>query len=166
MNTLLRIARHVLSPGWLLRRHFPPQVLLDIQRAITTTEREHCGEIRFVAEHALEPFELWSGLTARERALEVFGLLRVWDTEANNGILVYVLFAERAVEIVADRGVAQRVPQAEWDSLCRDVETQFRGGAFRAGALRAIEGAAALLRRHFPPAGQRSNELPDQPILL
>jgi hypothetical protein len=166
MNTLLRMTRHVLSPGWLLRRHFPEPVLQDVQRAITTAEREHCGEIRFVAEHALEPFELWSGLTARERALEVFGLLRVWDTEANNGILIYVLFAERAVEIVADRGVSQRVPQAEWDSLCREVETQFRLGVFRAGALRAIEGAAALLRRHFPPAGQRSNELPDQPILL
>jgi TPM domain len=166
MNRLQRIARHLLSPTWRMRRHFPPPVLQDIQRAISTAEREHAGELRFVAEHALEPLDLWSGLTARERALQVFSLLRIWDTEANNGILVYLLFAERAVEIIADRGIARCVPQAEWDALCREVETEFRDGRFRAGALRAIEGTAALLRRHFPPAGKTSNELPDQPVLL
>jgi uncharacterized membrane protein len=164
--SLQRYTRHLLSPAWRMRRAFPPAVLHDIERAIATAEREHSGELRFVVEHALEPSELWQGLGSRERALQVFGQLGVWDTEANCGILVYLLFAERAVEIVADRGIAQRVPQPEWDALCREVETLFHDARFRDGALRAVEGAAALLRRHFPPAGQRSNELPDQPVLL
>lgn len=149
-----------------MRRLFPPDVLRDIEKAIATAKREHDGEIRFVVEHALEPLDLWHGLTPHHRALQVFGLLRVWDTEANNGILVYVLLAERAVEIVADRGIARRVSQAEWDALCRDVESQFSKGRFRDGSLRAVEGAAALLRRHFAPTSHRGNELPDQPVLL
>lgn len=167
MNPILRVWRHLSSPLPRVRRSFTPEVLHDVQRAITTTEREHGGEIRFVVEHALEPFQLWSGVTSRQRALEVFGLLRVWDTEANNGILIYVLFAERSVEIVADRGIARRVPQAEWDALCSDVQAEFAARRFRDGALRAIEGAATLLRRHFPATQAKSaNELPDQPVLL
>ena len=161
-----RLARHLLSPAWLMRRRCPPAVLHDIERAIATLEREHSGELRLVVEHALEPHDLWHGVTPRQRALQVFSQLGIWDTEANNGILVYFLFAERAVEIVADRGIAQRVTQPEWEALCREVETPLREGRYRDGALRAVEGAAALLRRHFPPAGQRSNELPDQPVLL
>ncbi len=167
MNRFMRLLRHLVSSPRRLRRRFTPEVLHDVQRAITTLEREHAGEIRFVVEHALHPAQLWSGLTARLRALEVFGLLRVWDTEANNGILVYVLYADRAVEILADRGIAQRVSQEEWEGLCREVETEFAGGQFRAGSLRAIEGAATLLRRHFPTVVSKvSNELPDQPVLL
>jgi uncharacterized membrane protein len=167
MNRSLRILRHLLSPIWRARRSFPPEVMHDVQRAITTTEREHGGEIRFVVEHALHPLRLWAGVDSRQRALEIFGLLRVWDTEANNGILVYVLFAERSVEILADRGIAQRVTQEEWAELCREVETEFAAGQFRAGSLRAIEGAAGLLRRHFPAVtGKTANELPDQPVLI
>ena len=85
-------------------------------------------------------------MTPRQRALELFGLLRVWDTETNNGVLIYVLYAEHAVEIVADRGLARRVTQPEWDSLCREVEVKFRAGDFGAGALAAIDGASRLAR--------------------
>lgn len=166
MNTMQRIVRHLLSPDWLMRKRFPAAVLTDIERAIATTEREHGGEIRFVVEHALEPLQLWAGLTSRQRALQIFGQLGVWDTEANNGILVYVLLAERAVEIVADRGIARAVPQPQWDELCEQVRQCFATGAFRDGALLSIEGAARLLRQHFPVAGARSNELPDQPVLI
>ena len=144
----------------------PPPPAGDEQRAITTTEREHGGELRFVVEHALPPLQLLQGLTARERALQVFGHLRIWDTEANNGILVYVLLAERAVEIVADRGIAHRVPQAQWDELCLQLQSCFAQGRFRDGALLAVEASATLLRQHFPAAGARSNELSDQPVLL
>jgi uncharacterized membrane protein len=92
--------------------------------------------------------------------------MQVWDTEANNGVLVYVLYAEHAVEIIADRGIARRVPQEDWDAICRAVEQDFHAGAFREGALRAVHGIAALLERHFPHARGDGNELPDQPRLL
>ncbi len=166
MNLIRRLARHLLSPAWRMRRWFSAGVLQDIERAIGMAECRHAGEIRFVVEHALEPLELWVGLDSRQRALQVFSQLRVWDTEGNNGILVYLLFAERAVEIVADRGIARRVPQPEWDALCQEVETLFRASQFRDGSLRAIDGAAALLHQHFPASGQRDNELSDRPVLL
>jgi uncharacterized membrane protein len=166
MVMLRRALRHLLTPAWLVRRHYPAAVLDEIGRRIAEVERAHPGEVRFVVEHALELGDLISGLTPRERALEVFGLLRVWDTEHNNGVLVYVLHAEHAVEIVADRGLARRVGQAEWDGICRQVESDFRAGRFRQGALNAIEGAAALLKTHFPGRTGDPNELPDQPLLL
>jgi uncharacterized membrane protein len=163
---VMRLLRHLLTPLWLLRLRYPAEVLSQIERRIADFERAHAGELRFVVEHALEPGDLLSGLTARERALEIFGLLRVWDTEHNNGVLIYVLHAEHAVEIITDRGLARCVSQEEWDALCRQVETQFRAGRHAAGALAAIEGAAQLLARHFPAVGGGRNELPDQPLLL
>jgi uncharacterized membrane protein len=163
---VMRLIRHLLTPLWLVRRKFPPPLMAQIERRIGEVERSHPGELRFVVEHALEVGDLLSGLTARERALEVFGLLRVWDTEHNNGMLIYVLHAEHAVEIVADRGLSRRVVQADWDALCRQVEAQFRGGRFDAGALAAIDGAAQLLERHFPARLDGRNDLPDQPLLL
>jgi len=163
---LRRVLHHLFTPQWVARRHYPQSLMDEIERRITGLEVRHPGELRFVVEHALEPGDLIAGLTPRERALEVFGLLRVWDTEHNNGVLVYVLHAERAVEIVADRGLARRVDQAEWDALCRQVETHFRAGRFREGSLAALDGAAQLLERHFPPRQPGHNELPDQPLLL
>ncbi|HMA10717.1 MAG TPA: TPM domain-containing protein [Steroidobacteraceae bacterium] len=163
---LHRVLRHLLTPQWVVRRHYPPALMEEIQRRIADLERHHPGELRFVVEHALEPADLLAGLTPRERALEVFGLLRVWDTEHNNGVLVYVLHAEHAVEIVADRGLARQVGQAEWDAACRQVETHFRAGRFREGALAAVDAAARLLEQHFPPRKGGRNELPDQPLLL
>jgi uncharacterized membrane protein len=164
----MRLVRHLLTPQWVVRLRYPPALLARIEARIGEIERRHPGELRFVVEHALEPGELFSGLTSRARALEIFGLLRVWDTEHNNGVLIYVLHAERAVEIVADRGLARVVPQAEWDALCRQVETHFRARRFEEGAMAAIDGAARLLDRFVPPASQIAarNELPDQPLLL
>jgi uncharacterized membrane protein len=163
---IYRALKHMFSPRWMLRRRFQLPLLNEIERRIGDMERVHPGELRFVVEHALELGDLLVGLTPRERALEIFGLLRVWDTELNSGILIYVLHAEHAVEIVADRGVAQRVPQAEWDSLCLVMEKEFVAGRYGEGALAAINGAAALLERHFPAQSGGRNELPDQPLLL
>lgn len=162
----MRLLRHLLTPLWLVRLRYPQALLSQIEQRITKFESNHAGELRFVVEHALEPGDLLAGLTSRERALEIFGLLRVWDTEHNNGVLIYVLHAEHAVEIITDRGLARLVPQADWDALCRQVETQFRAGNHAAGALGAIEGAAQLMARHFPSVGEKPNELPDQPLLL
>jgi uncharacterized membrane protein len=163
---MLRVLRHLFTPQWAVRRHYSPALMEEIQRRVAEVERMHPGELRFVVEHALELGDLISGLTPRERALEVFGLLRVWDTEHNNGVLVYVLHAEHAVEIIADRGLARCVAQSEWDAICRQVETQFRVGQYRDGALAALDGAARLLEQHFPPRKAGPNELPDQPLLL
>lgn len=162
----MSLLRTLLTPGWVMRRRFTPAVLAEIEQAIAQVERRHAGEICFAVEHALDLADLRSGLTPRERALEVFGLMRVWDTEGNNGVLIYVLYADRAVEIVADRGIARRVPQGEWDAICRAVEQDFHGGAFREGSLKAVRAIAELLARHFPQAGGDANELPDQPLLL
>jgi len=163
---VLRLLRHLCTPQWVARLRYPQPVLAAIQSRIEAAERAHPGELRFVVEHALELGDLLSGLTPRERALEVFGLLRVWDTELNNGVLIYVLHAEHAVEIIADRGLARHVPQGEWDALCRQVETEFRAGRHAQGAQVAIDGAAALLNRHFPASSAARNELPDRPLLI
>ena len=165
---MLRILRHLLTPRWVLRLRYPPELLVRIGQRVGEIERRHGSEVRFVVEHALEVGELIAGLVPRDRALEVFGLARVWDTEHNNGVLIYVLQAEHAVEIIADRGLARTVPQASWDALCRELEALFRAGRYEAGALAAIEGAARLLEQN-PPATPRDaarNELPDQPLLL
>jgi uncharacterized membrane protein len=162
----MSLLRLLFTPRWLLRRRFTPAVLAEIEAAVAAVEQRHAGELCFVVEHSLDLFDLRGGITPRERALEVFGQMRVWDTEANNGVLVYVLYAAHAVEIVADRGIARRVPQGAWDSICRAVELDFKSADFRGGSLRAIHGVAALLAEHFPHAPGDANELPDQPRLL
>jgi len=165
---MLRVLRHLLTPYWVTRLHYPPQLLASVEERIGHIERRFHTEVRFVVEHALELGDLLAGLTPRERALEVFGLLGVWDTEHNNGVLIHVLHAERAVEIVADRGIARAVPQSDWDALCRQLETGLRAGHYAAGAMAAIEGVARLLEQHqrVAPHDAVRNELPDQPLLL
>ena len=145
---------------------FPISVRAAIEREIAAAERQHQGEICFVVQAALGFSAIWRGDSARQHALHTFASLGVWDTEANNGVLVYVLLADRAVEIVADRGIARLVPQSEWQSLCEKVHQSFRKRDFEGGAILAVRGVATCLARHFPPAGARPNELPNQPILL
>ena len=167
---LARLARHVAATHWRTRLMFPARTLDAIEAAIGRAERDHAGEIRFVIETALTPVHILADLTPRARALEVFAQLRVWDTEANNGVLIYVQIADRSVEIVADRGVARRVDQAEWDVVCRMMELHFRAGRFEAASIAGVEAVAALLARHFPaavsPASPTGNQLPDRPTLL
>lgn len=163
---LRRALRHLFATRWATRRRFTPEVLQAIEAAITETEVRHAGEIRFAVETALDLPTLWSGTSTRHRAIEVFAMLGVWDTQANNGVLVYVLMAERDIEIVADRGIAERVSEAEWASVCREAEDGFGAGRYREGAEAAVRGVARLLGRHFPAAGGDRNEQPDQPVLL
>jgi uncharacterized membrane protein len=165
---MLRILRHLLTPHWILRLRYPPQLLARIEERVAEIEKHNRSEVRFVVEHALQPGDLIARLSPRERALEVFGLLRIWDTEYNNGVLIYVLHAEHAVEIVADRGLARAVPQSDWDALCRQLERDLRAGRQAAGAMTAIDGIARLLARNPPatPDDAARNELPDQPLLL
>ena len=161
-----RIARHLLSVPGRARRCFPPEVLAEIERAIVAVEKSHAGELCFAIENALPFAELRGGVTPRERALHVFSLLRVWDTAANNGVLVYVLLAARSIHIVADRGFAGSVSDGEWAAVCRLMEAEFRAGRFEAGSLAGIAAVSALVGRHFPPRPDDRNELPDAPVVL
>ena len=163
---LSRLMKHLLRPAWWYRRLFDAGSLRDIEAAIKQSERRHRGELRFVVEGALSLRHLLADRPARERATEIFAELRVWDTADNSGILIYVQLADRRVEILADRGIAAKVAQAEWDGLCRRMEALFAAGKWREGGLAAIEGASELLARHFPAGDHNPNELPDAPLIM
>lgn len=167
---LARLIRHVVEPHWRTRLRFPAGTLDAIEAAVKRAERTHAGEIRFAIETALAPLAVLNQQTARARALDVFAHLRVWDTEHNNGVLIYVQLADRIVEIIADRGLAQRVSASEWEGVCRLMETHFRAGQFEAGSIAGVDVVGTLLTRHFPsaadPAPGLHNQLPDRPTLL
>ena len=163
---LIRSLQHLLTPPWHVRRCFPTTTLDRITAAIGESEATHHGQIAFAVEAALELRPLWRRQSARERALEVFGQLRVWDTEHNNGVLIYVLLADHDVEIIADRGIHRRVEPAAWEQACRAMEQAFRAGRYEAGALTGIRTVGALLAQHYPGPGGAGNEVADQPTLL
>lgn len=160
--------RHAVTGRAELRRAFPPETLAAIEAAVDESERAHTGEIRFAIEASLEPGHVSAGRTPRERALEVFAGLGVWDTALNNGVLIYVLLADHDVEIVADRGFNDLVPQAQWASVCADMEQRFRAGNFRDAALAGIRAVGSIIAAHYPrQAGQRdADELPNRPVIL
>ena len=161
-----RLIRHLCTTRWSTRARFSPAVLDAIAQAIGECEERHGGEIRFIVETALDLPELWRDMPPRQRALQLFGQFGVWDTAHNNGVLVYVLMADRDVEIVADRGIAQHVSQAEWQAVCRQMEAHFRAGRFREASVLGILGVGALLGKHFPGRRASDHELPNQPVLL
>jgi uncharacterized membrane protein len=163
---LARVLRHLSTPLLRARQLFPAAALDAIEAAVRDSERRHQGQIRFCVEHALELPALWRGESARDRALEVFSLLRVWDTEANNGVLIYLLLADRDVEIVADRGV-HRLAREAWEPICQAMERAFRSGDFEAGVVEGVRAIGDVLARHFP-RGESSavDELPNHPVLL
>jgi len=161
-----RWLQNLTTTHFALRRHFPAATLSAIDAAIGASERDHRAEIRCAIESALPFNQLSRGVTSTERAAEVFSRLRVWDTAANNGVLVYVLLAERSIEIVADRGFAARVAPAEWASICREMETEYRAGRYEAGTLAGVERISALARQHFPADGEDRNELADRTVLI
>ena len=157
-----RMARHLLVLPGAVRRAYPPAAMTAIENAIAESEKRHSGEIRFAVEPALDT--IFSDQSPRERALEVFSLLRLWDTEERNGVLIYLLLAERDIEIVADRGV--KVPAEEWEAICRTMESALRRGEFRQAALDGIGAVSRLLEREFPRRAGDRNELPDRPVTL
>jgi uncharacterized membrane protein len=167
---LTRLARHLLATRVGTRRYFTPQVRDAIETAIREIESRHAGEIRFVIETALDPADAWRDLPSRRRAVQLFGQLGVWDTAHNNGVLIYVLMADRVVEIVADRGISAHIAQSEWDEVCRQMELHYREGRFAAGSTAGVHGVGRLIARHFPAGAPASvagtDELPNQPLLL
>lgn len=161
-----RFIRHLFTPPILTRTRFGPEVAAGISAAIRAAEERSSGEVRFAIETGLGIPELWSGLTPRERALQVFSQLAVWNTELRNGVLIYVLVADRDVEIVADRGAAARVDPADWEGVSRLMEDHFRAGRFREGAIAGVEAVGKLLEQQFPAGTANRDELPNQPTLL
>lgn len=161
-----RVMLHLSTGRASALRTFPSATLAEIERAIKTTEELHDGQIRFAVEASLDLAPLLAGQSARQRAIEVFAKLRVWDTEYNNGVLIYLLLADRDVEIVADRGIHVRLEQAVWEGICQKMEAAFRAGHFESGVLAGIHEVGEHLARHFPPRSDKSNEMSDAPVVL
>ncbi len=164
--SIRRIGRHLLHHHWQLKRIFTPGVLARIEQAIKESERTHAGQLRFVVEGALDGRPLWRNQPPRERALDVFSHLRIWDTAHNNGVLIYLLLADRDVEIIADRGIDAKIGAAGWETICRAMEAEFRQGRFEQGVINGITAVSRELAKYYPPHQGGPNELPDAPVVL
>ncbi|MHA7601340.1 TPM domain-containing protein [Alicycliphilus sp. T452] len=168
LHRLARLLRHRWADGG-LHQALPPELLERLGRRVSASERRHTGQIRICVEGGLPLSYLWSGAGVRERAVTQFGKLRVWDTEHNNGVLIYLLLAEHAIEIVADRGLARAVPPDTWRAMADHMAQAFRAGRYEDGLTQALAEVSALLVEHFPAApeqpGPRDNELPDMPVV-
>jgi uncharacterized membrane protein YgcG len=161
-----RIGRHLVEHHWRVRQIFPARVLALIEQAIREGETTHSGQVRFVVEGALDGAPLFRNQSARERALDLFSHLRIWDTAHNNGVLIYLLLADRDVEIVADRGIDAKVGAEGWQKICAGMEREFRVGNFERGVIAGIESVSQELALHFPAQGAHPDELPDRPVVL
>ena len=171
LKSISRFFRHLVSHPWQVGHHFSAEALRNIENAITSSEEKHAGELRFVVEAGLHPYEIVFNKTPRKRAIELFGRLNIWDTEHNNGVLIYLLLADRDVEIVADRGIDKHVGHANWQVICRDMEAQFRRGEFEHGVLQGIAEISVLMQKYFAAndnkkAKKRRNEISNKPLIL
>ena len=163
----MRWIRHLFLDDLALRRAFPRAALAAIERAVAEQEKRHRGELRVAIEGGLPLQALVAGRTARERALEHFARLRVWDTDDNAGVLVYLLLADRRVEIVADRGIHARVGATAWETICGAMQREFAAGRFEDGMLGGLASISDLLAQHFPAGSDANpNELPNAPVVV
>nr|WP_295773746.1 TPM domain-containing protein [Rhodoferax sp.] len=161
-----RIVKHLLTTQHQVTKAFPPHTLKAIEQTIKASEAAHVGEIRFAVEDALDGAALFKGQSPRDRAIELFAQLRVWDTEHYNGLLIYLLLADRAVEIVADRGIHAKIDLEAWSKICRQMEGDFKQSNYEGGVVTGIKALTQHLSKHFPADGVNRNELPDKPVLV
>lgn len=171
LQHLQRLFKHRWFDESATRRALPPDLLGRLTQRVAASERRHSGEIRLCVEAGLP----WSYLRrnapmsqiVRARAVMMFSKLRVWDTAQNNGVLIYLLLAEHAIELVADRGLNDKVPPAQWQAMVDRMREAFRAGRFEDGLTQALEEVSALLVQHFPQDGGKGNpnELPDAPFV-
>lgn len=166
VNKFKRWWLHTFIAPWRWRKLFPASTLKVIEVAIQQSESHHSGELRFAIENALTTRQIIQALSSRQRAVQVFSDLRVWDTEENSGVLIYLLLAERTVHIIADRGINKKVAQSEWNAIVQAMQTEFQQGDFQRGSVTGIEQITVLLARHFPANPDNPNELPDAPVIL
>jgi len=162
--SLTRFLRHALMTRFHVQRAFPARTLAAIEQAIHAAEKSHGGEIRFVVERELSTTDLLRDVAPRQRAVQLFGQLGVWDTADNNGVLIYVLLADRDVEIIADRGYAGRVSDEQWTQVCHVIEQAYHRGEFERGTVAGIAAASALVAQHYPAVDR--DELPNRPVVL
>ena len=164
MVKLRRIFKHRWHDERSAARLLNDAALDRLEAQVSHSEKRHSGEIRLCVEAGLPLSYLWRDATARERAVAMFGKLRVWDTEHNNGVLIYLLLAEHAIEIVADRGLARLVPQNHWDRVLGDMRQAFARGQFEQGLAQAVQAVDAELLQHFSQAPEQRNpdELPNR----
>lgn len=162
----MRLLAHVFNTPWHVRRHFPAAALQRIEQAISASEKTHSGEIRFVVEGDLHPLAILRGVTPRQRAIELFSQLGIWDTEQNNGVLIYLLMADHDVEILADRGINRHLGQQGWESIVKVMQEKFRQGRFEEGVIYAITEIGKSLQQHFPATSEVRNELCNKPVVL
>jgi uncharacterized membrane protein len=167
-SRLLRLWRHRWIDAADVRRALPPDALQRLGARVAASERRHSGEVRICIEAGLPWSYIRRGAAARERAINMFGKLRVWDTADNNGVLIYLLMAEHAIEIVADRGIDAHVSAEEWAAMAKRMSAAFREGRFEDGITQALEEVSALLVAHFPLAegAPDRNELPNEPVVM
>lgn len=165
-NIFSRLMAHMLTPVWLVKNMFSKESMNRIEKAIKESEHLHNGQICFVVETNLDLLEILHGKSGRKRALEVFSQLRIWDTEKNNGVLIYLLLADHDFEIVADRGIHQCVGNAIWEFVSDDMEVHFKRHQFEQGVLHGIEKITELMQQYYPPQLEQYNELPNSPVVL
>jgi len=175
-NPIVRFFKHLVSNPWQVKCHFSPEALRNIEKAIEASEKKHVAELRFVVEAGLHPYEILFKKTPRNRAIELFARLNIWDTEYNNGVLIYLLLADRDVEIVADRGIDQHVGHDGWAAICHEMEVMFRQQEFEAGVLQGIAKIGMILEKHFPlvdtnviknkTVKKKPNEISNKPLIL
>ena len=168
MKRLARLWRHRWTEGQ-VQHAFAPEVLRRLESAVAHSETQHTGQIRLCIEGGLPYSYIWRHATARERAVGLFGKLRTWDTEHNNGVLIYLLLADHAIEIIADRAAARAIPQATWDRLVQDMQQSFQHAAYAEGLERALQHVSELLIAHFPRDAHSAHDLghglPDAPVV-
>lgn len=161
-----RLCKHLGTIPSETRKYFPVESLRRIEKAIAQSETTHHGQIRFVVEGNLDAMDILRKKSAKKRAIEVFSQLRVWDTEENNGVLIYLLLADHDFEILGDRGIHHHVGEAGWEHISQEMEKRFRHGQFEAGVLYGIEQIGMALAQHYPANGNHRNELPNAPIIM
>ncbi|MCB1140033.1 MAG: TPM domain-containing protein [Leptospiraceae bacterium] len=163
---MARLLKHMFTPRWRVSSYFPKADMQAIQEAIAVSEKKHRAELCFAVEASLEPISVLQKVTARSRALKVFSDLGVWDTEENNGVLLYLLLADRDMEIIADRGIYQLEGDETWQKICSEMESMFREKRFKEGVIHGIQRITDVLARHFPYREGDKNELSDRPVVL
>lgn len=161
-----RFLRHLVTDRWVARAAFPASTMAAIEASIAHQEARHDGEVFFAVEAALPFRALFANASPRDRAIEVFSGMRIWDTEQNTGVLIYVLLADRQVEIVADRGIHARVGATAWEAICGAMQRAFAERRFEAGAIVGVRAISDLLATHFPPRAVNPDELPNRPVIL
>lgn len=161
-----RLFRHLFILPAAVHKKLPAEAMRRIEAAIAKSESAHLGEIFFVVEANLHVLDILGGKSAKTRAIEIFSNYKVWDTEHNNGVLIYLLLADHDFEILADRGVHQHVGEVGWSTICKEMEASFRQGQFEVGIVEGIRKISDHLEGHYPAQGKKRNELQNSPIVL